>query len=104
MSGNILSLRKRLKAINTKIKSLKQEKEKLRKQLSASCTHPALYVRERPYQAFSYGPCMPPKRICILCGVTENGWGCGHKILLKHTGKITAAEFRQIEARFDYEK
>lgn len=99
-----MSLRKRLKAVNTKIKSLKQEKQKLRKQLSASCTHPALYVRERPYRTYNYGPATPPTRICILCGVTENGWGCGHKILLKHTGEITADEFQRIEARFDYAK
>lgn len=25
--------------------------------------------------------CDPPKRICLDCGLTEEGWGCGHIVL-----------------------
>jgi hypothetical protein len=34
----------------------------------------------------------PPIRICLECGLTEEGWGCGYKVLSAAVSKIDRKE------------
>jgi hypothetical protein len=47
--------------------------------LQLSCPHLAL--AECTYHGFHHGGSMPPIRICLACGLTEEGWGCGNIVL-----------------------
>lgn len=46
------------------------------------CKHPLDQIRECDYQALNYGS-LPPMRICLLCGLSEEGWGAGHYFLAR---------------------
>lgn len=50
------------------------------KDLQKVCQHREL--AEAEYQHMEYGSSLPPIRICLACGLTEDGWHCGHKVLV----------------------
>lgn len=45
----------------------------------ASCRHVDLI--ECDYMPMYGGSALPPMRLCRTCGMTEDGWGCGHIVL-----------------------
>lgn len=47
--------------------------------VQAKCKHPQ--IGEVDYQPSDYGSASPPKRICMKCGLAEEGWGPGYKVL-----------------------
>lgn len=50
------------------------------------CKHPTL--AECDYEPSNYGTALPPLRICLSCGMTEPGWGCGNIILVQDDEKF----------------
>jgi hypothetical protein len=45
----------------------------------AECKHE--HVGEAPYKHNEWMPSDPDFRVCLQCGLREEGWGCGYKIL-----------------------
>ena len=46
--------------------------------LQAQCKHPEEEIFEVPYRDNTYFRATPPFRVCRLCGLGEEGWGCGY--------------------------
>ena len=44
-----------------------------------SCEHRE--VEECDYRPFQGGGALPPMRVCCNCGMTEDGWGSGYRVL-----------------------
>lgn len=44
--------------------------------LQAKCPHPAEEIFEVPYEGEYF--VLRPFRVCTLCGLGEEGWGCGY--------------------------
>lgn len=79
---DLILLRKKIMVIYKEQDRLKKELEENLKILREKCAHESII--ECPYQpenaVFYAGP---PKRMCIVCGLVEDGWGVGYKILTK---------------------
>lgn len=45
------------------------------------CKHPQSELIECEYLAFSGGGSLAPMRVCLKCGMSEQGWGCGYLVL-----------------------
>lgn len=75
------------------------EKEALIKKTVSECDHPLDAIRELPYSKDGWDGwgCSRPWLICSKCGYTEEGWGCGYKLLrhaeYKDPPKIKFAEW-----------
>lgn len=67
-------MRERIMAIDAEELQLREEKETLSKQLREQCPHEV--VIETPHE-----DTMQPRRMCLVCGLDEGGWGCGYKKL-----------------------
>lgn len=50
-----------------------------------SCKHPT--VVEAPAIHSPYGRSTPPFRVCMQCGMSEEGWGCGYIVLHGEPGR-----------------
>lgn len=59
------------------IKTLEQECRNLTEELQKECAHEAII--ESGY--FHIVGTFPPRRMCVICGLEENGWGCGYQVL-----------------------
>ena len=71
-------MRERVIAINAEQAQLREEKEILTKGLQEQCTHEVVIELDST----------PPHRLCLMCGVEEEGWGCGYKRLNeRHVGE-----------------
>lgn len=46
--------------------------------VTSVCTHST--VGEAPYHSTDYAT-FPPVRVCMHCGLVEQGWGCGYVVL-----------------------
>ena len=54
---------------------------KLRLELMYICKHPKDKIVGYKYKDYSYLGALSPYRVCSECGLAEEGWGCGYKIL-----------------------
>ena len=72
------ALRGEIISITAKQRELEERRELLVAQLRNECMHEA--VIETPYQG---GEALsnPPRRLCVICGLEEEGWGSGYKKL-----------------------
>ncbi|HAU07870.1 MAG: hypothetical protein UW46_C0001G0027 [Candidatus Yanofskybacteria bacterium GW2011_GWF1_44_227] len=73
---------KKRRAINNlkaKIDILKARFNEEVTQLQRVCPHEN--VIECDYQPMNPDSALPPKRVCRDCGISEDGWGSGYKIL-----------------------
>ncbi|OGM92684.1 hypothetical protein A2333_00800 [Candidatus Wolfebacteria bacterium RIFOXYB2_FULL_49_7] len=78
-----IDLRDRVMFITAQIKDLQKKREELLGRLRNECTHEA--ITETPYVAeCKFMHALPPKRTCIICGLSEEGWG-GYEKLSKGT-------------------
>ena len=59
------------------IEKMEQESRDLTKELQEACAHEAII--ESDY--FVIMGTFPPRRMCTICGLEEEGWGCGYKHL-----------------------
>lgn len=66
--------------LEEELNSLKKRINKEIDSLQDKCSHKN--IAEAGYIPSSYWrKATPPIRICLDCGLTEDGWGCGYKIL-----------------------
>ncbi len=86
------------------VKPLNDEISLLLNKIKTECVHPPKLIYEVPYKP--HGSCDwdgeasdPPYRVCRVCGVREEGWGCGYKILATKSdvAEITDAEAMKIQ-------
>ena len=58
------------------------------------CKH--RHVAEAPYQHSDYGSSFPPMRICLSCGMVEDGWCCGYLVLKNDAARVSREELYQL--------
>lgn len=68
-------------AIADRIKVFAAEFAELVEAAQDACPHPISSIREAPHERFSWGGCSRPFRVCIECGLAEEGWGIGYQRL-----------------------
>lgn len=69
---------------------LLEKVDRLRGQLMAECSHPIESVVQAPLFELYGGDCLPPFRVCTLCGLAEDTWGCGaHYLAPGFYGKLS---------------
>jgi len=51
------------------------------------CTHGN--IAECDYSSSDYRDTFPPIRICLDCGLTEEGWGCGYRTLVEKSSQLS---------------
>ena len=67
------------------------------KELQKTCTHEE--VGECNYEPYRYFNDDPPMRVCLNCGMTETGWGCGYLVLKnERVYKLTRKEVQKERA------
>jgi hypothetical protein len=69
-------------AISAARDAVKRAKENLQAMIYAVtsiCTHDT--VGEAPYKSNDYLASLPPMRVCMTCGLVEQGWHCGYIVL-----------------------
>lgn len=91
MNAKILAKQKRLATVTNQYVTVVRSVQKSckHKQL-AECDHQSFH------QSFEFGDSLPPIRICLDCGLTEQGWGCGYKVLVAPDERIGHIEREKI--------
>ena len=75
-----IQLRNNYQKLSKQINELIDKQEELLKQLQDTCQHEACAeVDYRPEGIITYAN--PPRRICLICGIEEDGWGAGYELL-----------------------
>ena len=77
--GKQRELLKRIDALKIERKKLDERIETLSTKLMSKCPHSFEALREADSASSSFGT--PPFRVCIDCGLAEEGWGCGYRKL-----------------------
>jgi hypothetical protein len=91
-----------LERLEAKIEALQKEKTKLIHKTIEGCEHPLDAIRELPYEppTYNFFRAEPPHLVCIACGLSEEGWGCGYKKLkhaaYKNVPTITRKEWLEV--------
>lgn len=76
-------------------KALKKAKEKLKStqlKVVLECAHLHAQIAEAPYRKNDFVASMPPFRVCLRCGLHEEGWGSGYHMLRGEDGYNAAIE------------
>jgi hypothetical protein len=60
--------------------------------LIEACAHST--VLEGDYKPSNFLSSMPPFRVCTLCGLAEEGWGCGYSLLQDRSDRSVEATHR----------
>ena len=61
-----------------------------RVKIQLACPHRE--VVEADYWPSDYGHSMPPFRVCVVCGFSEEGWGCGYQILASEVARAVTRD------------
>ena len=67
-------------SISVEIKTLKVKVEELISEAQSICEHPLTSIRKGKQKSNSF-TIYAPWRVCIECGLAEEGWGSGYKNL-----------------------
>lgn len=73
--------------INNYLERVKQSEKELELcvlSIQTDCKHKD--IAECDYSCADYRDTSPPIRICLDCGITEEGWGCGYRTLIETDG------------------
>lgn len=79
-----------------KLSRLKKQYDDLRAELQKECQHEALI--ESGY--FTILNAFPPRRMCLVCGREEDGWGCGYQHL--HNNSAVIKKFEGMVGRDEF--
>lgn len=77
-----------------RLKSAQYDLDVVINSVQAECKHE--HVAECDYQPSEFFNALPPMRVCLECGLSEEGWGCGFKVLKE---KIQGLSPRQINRK-----
>jgi hypothetical protein len=72
------------KKINTHLQIIHKAEKMLKKVIESvqdDCKHEN--IAECDYHPSEYGYSSLPLRVCLDCGVSEEGWGCGFRVLVE---------------------
>lgn len=72
-------LREEVILVCQELEMLTLKKDHLFHNLQQECRHES--VIERPYYTSGFDHTHPPRRICVICTLEEEGWGSGFRIL-----------------------
>lgn len=81
-------------SINDKILKLAEAQKDLERTVESAqgaCEHNN--VAECDYKPSEFFNTLPPMRVCLDCGLSEEGWGCGFRVLRE---KIAGLQPRRI--------
>lgn len=89
MSDKVEHFRERIMQIYDDKKALKLEEEFLLRELQEICKHESV-VETKHVPPGMVASADPPRRICAICSLEEEGWGSGYK-------KLTAEPIRVVD-------
>ena len=87
-----------VKLADHKILTLKRRRERMILDFQKKCKHAHLNLREASPRHSVFLSTLAPFRVCVACGLAEEGWGCGY-FKLKSTEKRGVAQLTREEAR-----
>lgn len=62
-----------------KVTEAQKDLERTIESVQAACEHNN--VAECDYKPSEFFNALPPMRVCLDCGLSEEGWGCGFRVL-----------------------
>lgn len=93
---DILKIRDELLEVNEQLDKLQERQKALTEKLQENCKHEALIESE----SFVILNVIPPRRMCLVCGLERDGWACGYgqlsndkSIMKKFAGQRGRDEF-----------
>ena len=86
--------------LNDKINKLKEKKDSLIKSTQKTCKHE--FCVECDYQSMDYFDSLPPSKLCLNCGLKEDGWGCGYEKLKDTKNRLNVIVPRNILYKLRY--
>ncbi|MBU1091658.1 hypothetical protein KKA27_02255 [Patescibacteria group bacterium] len=86
-----LKMRERIIEIENLKNKLNKESENLTETLTENCPHEVVIETNYiSYEALGYT--RSPQRRCLICGIVEDGWGCGYRKLKKRPIKVVSSD------------
>lgn len=76
--------------INNQLLKLKEAQNNLQEvinEVQSECSHDN--IAECDYKPSEFFNAQPPMRVCLDCGMSEEGWGCGFKVLREKVAGLT---------------
>lgn len=70
-----------------RLKSAQYDLDTVINSVQAECKHN--HVAECDYQPSEFFNSLAPMRVCLDCGLSEEGWGCGFQVLKEKTTKLS---------------
>ena len=77
------------------VRAAERRREHVVRMVQIVCPHKE--VAECNYRPSDYFDALPPIRICLHCGMTEDGWGCGYLVLGPHHADAAMARIDRDE-------
>ncbi len=77
-------------SINKQLLKLKEAQVALEDTINSvqsGCSHDN--IAECDYEPSEFFNASPPMRVCLDCGISEEGWGCGFKVLREKVAGLT---------------
>lgn len=72
-------LNKDINKYKDKLELAKQNLDLVVDAVQSECTHEN--IAECDYKPLEFFDSLAPMRVCLECGLSEEGWGCGFKVL-----------------------
>lgn len=98
VSSEIKKTKRLIDRLNGKIADLQYQANVAQEALFKMCDHPLDDI----VFAHCYDSCgdhLPPMRVCTICGLGEEGWGCGFKKLRGYQPDSSFQHITEKEAR-----
>lgn len=74
-----------------RLKSAQHDLDMVISSVQSECKHES--IAECDYKPSEFFNALPPMRVCLECGLSEEGWGCGFRVLRE---KIAGLQPRRI--------
>ena len=83
-------MNKRILKAEERLAKAQENLDKVIEEVQLKCNHPEEFVHEANYKgATNFSNAYPPYRVCVKCGLAEEGWGTGYKNLSKTETNIS---------------
>lgn len=83
MRGNMKIASKDINQKLAKLRKAQEELDQTIEKVQNECPHDS--IAECDYKQMEFFDSLPPLRICLDCGLSEEGWGCGFRVLKEKT-------------------
>ncbi|VTU32091.1 hypothetical protein H4CHR_02940 [Variovorax sp. PBS-H4] len=89
-----------IECLNNRIDKLRAERASALRNLQQVCEHTSLAECDYQKSVMTDGGALPPLRVCLECGMSEEGWGPGYVVLRGAAASISRNELYDKRAGF----